>query len=88
MALPELRGSTRARATPDWYEPVMNVMLLDNDEPANYREALMSPESGKWQDAMKSEMESMYQNKVWTLIDLPDSRKAVKCKWIFKKNTF
>ncbi|KAK1692082.1 hypothetical protein QYE76_008779, partial [Lolium multiflorum] len=37
--------------------------------------------------AMKSEMGSMYDNKVWTLVDLPDSRKAVENKWIFKRKT-
>ena len=36
---------------------------------------------------MKSEMGSMYDNKVWTLVDLPDSRKAVENKWIFKRKT-
>ena len=65
----------------------MNVLLLDNDEPASYEEAMMSPDSGKWQEAMQSEMESMSENQVWTLVDLPDSRKAVECKWIFKKKT-
>ena len=30
---------------------------------------------------------SMYENKVWTLIDLPDGRRASKNKWIFKKKT-
>ena len=28
----------------------------------------------------------MYENKVWTL-DLPDDRKAIENKWIFKKKT-
>ena len=36
---------------------------------------------------MKSEMGSMYENKVWTLIDLPDDRQAIENKWIFKKKT-
>ena len=27
---------------------------------------------------MKSEMGSMYENKVWTLVDLPDDRQAIK----------
>ncbi|KAK1699369.1 hypothetical protein QYE76_016066 [Lolium multiflorum] len=60
----------------------------NNDEdPATYEEAMMSPDSNKWQEAMKSEMGSMYDNKVWTLVDLPDSRKAVENKWIFKRKT-
>ncbi|XP_014757873.1 uncharacterized protein LOC106866720, partial [Brachypodium distachyon] len=84
----ELRRSTRTRNTPEWYNVrVMNVMLLDNDEPANYEEAMMSPDSEKWLEAMKSEMGSMYENQVWTLVDLPNDRKAVENKWIFKKKT-
>ena len=47
-------------------------MLLDHDEPTNYEEAMMSPDSTKWLEAMKSETRSMYENKVWTLVDLPD----------------
>ena len=36
---------------------------------------------------MKSEMGSMYENKVWTLIDLPIDRQAIDIKWIFKRKT-
>jgi hypothetical protein len=71
----EPRRSTRARSAPDWYDnPVLEVMLLDNDEPTNYEEALTSPDSDKWLEAMKSEIGSMHENKVWTLVDLPDDR--------------
>ena len=62
-------------------------MLLDHDEPTNYEEAMMSPDSVKWLETMKSEMVSMYENKVWTLVDLPDDRQAIENKWIFKRKT-
>ena len=62
-------------------------MLLDQDEPMNYEEAMMSPDSAKWLEAMKSEIWSMYENKVWTLVDLPDDRQAIENKWIFKRKT-
>src|SRR4051812_28929760 len=62
-------------------------MLLDHDEPTNYEEAMVSPDSAKWLEAMKSEMGSMYENKVWTLVDLPEGRQAIENKWIFKKKT-
>ena len=72
----EPRRSTRVRSAPEWYDnPVLEVMLLDHDEPTNYEEAMMSPDSAKWLEAMKSEMGSMYENKVWTLVDLPDECK-------------
>ena len=60
-------------------------MLLDHDEPTNYEEAMMSPDSVKWLEAMKSEMGSIYENKVWTLVELPDDRQAILYKWIFKR---
>src|SRR3954464_7931394 len=84
----EPRRSTKVRSAPEWYgNPVMEVMLLDHEEPTNYEEAMMSPDSAKWLEAMKSEMGSMYENKVWTLVDLLYDRQAIENKWIFKKKT-
>ena len=48
---------------------------------------MMSPDFAKWLVAMKFEMGSMCENKVWTLVDLPDDRQAIENKWIFKKKT-
>ena len=82
----EHRRSSRVRSAPEWYgNRVLEVMLLDHDEPTNYEEAMMSPDFVKWLEAMKSEMGSMYENKVWTLVDLPDDRQAILYKWIFKE---
>jgi hypothetical protein len=82
------RRSTRVCSALEWNgNPVLEVMLLDHDEPTNYREAMMSPDSAKWLEAMKSEMGSMYENKVWTLVDLPDDRQAIENKRIFKRKT-
>ena len=67
------------RTTSEWYSnPVLKVMLLDNNEPTSYGEAMVGPNSGKWLGAMKSEIGSMYQNKAWTLVDLPDDRQAIE----------
>ena len=75
QVITEPRRSTRVRSALEWYgNPVLEVMLLDHDEPTNYEEAMVSPDSTKWLKAMKSEMGSMYENKVWTSIDLPDDR--------------
>ena len=48
---------------------------------------MVGPDSNKWLEAMKSEIGSMYENKVWTLTDLPVDRRAIENKWIFKKKT-
>ncbi len=53
----EPRRSSRIRSAPKWYgNPILEVMLLDHDEPTNYEEAMMSPDSRKWLEAMKSEI--------------------------------
>ena len=36
---------------------------------------------------MKSEIGSMYENKVWNFVNLPDDRQAIENKWIFKRKT-
>ena len=44
----EPRRSTIVRSAPEWYgNPILEVMLLDHDEPTNYEEAMMSPDSAK-----------------------------------------
>ena len=74
QVITEPRRSTRVRSALEWYgNPILEVMLLDHDEPMNYEEAMMSPDSAKLK-AMKFEMGSMYESKVWTLIDLFDDQ--------------
>ena len=63
------------------------MLLLGHDEPRKYEEVMMSPDSDRWLEAMKSKIASMYENKVWTLVHLPDDRQAIENKWIFKKKT-
>ena len=38
-------------------------------------------------EAMKSEIGSMYENKVWTVVHLPDDQRPIENKWIFKKKS-
>ncbi|GJX99551.1 retrotransposon protein, putative, ty1-copia subclass [Tanacetum coccineum] len=52
--------------------------LGDHGEPPNYQAALSDHESKKWLEAMKTEMQSMKDNKVWTLVNLPPDRKLLE----------
>ena len=57
-----------------------------NTEPMNYDEALQDKDAEKWIVAMKSEMESLYSNKVWDPVEPSvDGVKPIGCKWIYKK---
>nr|GEY78210.1 hypothetical protein [Tanacetum cinerariifolium] len=61
--------------------------LGDKGEPASYKAALSDPEFEKWLVAINAEISSMYDNKVWKIVDLPLGAKVVKRKWIYKKKT-
>ena len=37
---------------------------------------------------MNFKMESMSDNQVWDLVDLPNGVKPIGCKWIFKLKTY
>ena len=55
--LPKPRRSARVRSALEWYgNSVLEVMLQDHDEPTYYEEAMMSPDSDRWLEAMKSEI--------------------------------
>ncbi|GJZ79579.1 retrotransposon protein, putative, ty1-copia subclass [Tanacetum coccineum] len=48
---------------------------------------MLDAESNKWIDAINAKIQSMIDNMVWVLIDLPPGCKTVASKWLFKKNT-
>ena len=58
------RRSTRTRTASEWYgNPVLEVMLLDNNEHMSCGEAMVGLDSDKWLEAIKSERGSMYKTK-------------------------
>lgn len=58
--------------------------IKDHVDPTTYLEAIKSQESSLWLDAMKDELDSIEQNKVWELCELPKNRKSIGCNWILK----
>jgi hypothetical protein len=62
-----------------------HVLLMENDEPMTYTEAMKGPDSDKWLEAMESELNFMHDNQVWNLVDPIEGVRPVDCKWIFKK---
>nr|GEX05764.1 zinc finger, CCHC-type [Tanacetum cinerariifolium] len=59
------------------YIDVEEHELGDLGEPANYKVALLDPESKKWLDAMNVKMKSMNENDVWVLVELPPNARTV-----------
>ena len=56
-----------------------------DSELATYTEAIASVDKEKWLGAMQEEMQSLEKNGTWDVVHLPKQKKAVRCKWIFKR---
>ena len=56
----------------------------DVSDPTTYKKAIVSPKFNFWVNAMKDEMTTMSHNKVWSLVDLLDGYRPIKCEWVFK----
>ena len=52
-------------------------------EPTSIEEATSGPDSSNWKRPMNIEMQSLKDNDVWDLVELPPGRKAVGCKWVY-----
>jgi hypothetical protein len=52
-------------------------------DPTSFEEAMRSAHSSKWLEAMKDEMRSMSNNRVWDLEEIPKGAKIVGCKWVY-----
>lgn len=83
------RCSGRVIRTPARYrqDSEANVVVVDtnDDDPSSYQHAMDDPDKDKWLEAMNQEMESMYSNTVWELVDPPEDVRPIGCKWVFKK---
>nr|GEU72225.1 malonyl-coenzyme A:anthocyanin 3-O-glucoside-6''-O-malonyltransferase-like [Tanacetum cinerariifolium] len=54
----------------------------DLGEPGNYKAAFLDLESEKWLNAMNVEMQSVKENEVWILVELPPNGKTVDIRAI------
>ncbi|KAK4385658.1 Retrovirus-related Pol polyprotein from transposon RE1 [Sesamum angolense] len=80
--IPILQTSTRVSHRKRYRLLVTNQ--LDND-PKTYEEVMSDINSEKWLEAVRSDMNSMTSNKVWTLVDPPKGFKPIRCKWVYKR---
>ena len=55
------------------------------DDPKTYDKAISYINSEKWLEAIRSEIDSMHSNQVWTLVNPSEGIVPIGCKWIFKR---
>ncbi|KAL0290341.1 UNVERIFIED_CONTAM: hypothetical protein Sradi_7052400 [Sesamum radiatum] len=78
-SVPVLYRSIRKSGPPNRYGFLGLTTQLDNDLPI-YGAVISKIDSDKWNEAMRSKIDSMGSNQVWILIDLSKGVKPVGCK--------
>ena len=67
------------------------LLATNNHDPLNYSEAINTENRIEWKNAIKDELKSIEENKVWTLVDRPtvtlDGKRAniIDSRWVFKR---
>jgi hypothetical protein len=57
------------------------VRVIQEVEPTCFEQAVRNP---KWDNAMDEEMATLDANATWELVVLPEDKKAIGCKWVYK----
>lgn len=83
----QLRRTSRASRPSTRYPPHEYVMLTDNGEPSFYEEAMSDQHKDQWLEAMQDEINSLYKNNTYELVNLPKDKKALKNKWVYRLKT-
>ena len=68
------RRSGQERRPPAYYGEFVNSVNLK--EPHTFDQALYSSDKQHWTNAMENEMDSLYENDVWGLVELPKDKQS------------
>jgi hypothetical protein len=61
------------------------ISVFDAEDSLTYAEAVDKPNSNKWLENMRSEIQSMYDSTVWNLVAPPVGVKPIANKLVFKR---
>ena len=77
--LPEFAYSTYS---PSFTSFLASIHSLS--EPSSYKEAVTDP---LWQHAMSEELEALQKTHTWDLVPLPEGKRAIGSRWVYKIKT-
>ncbi|KAE8678429.1 Senescence-specific cysteine protease SAG12 [Hibiscus syriacus] len=87
---PITRQSDRAGRRPNWHSDyviegnIAYCLLIKDGEPSTYQEAINSSDASLWMMTIQEEIEALHKNNTRDLVPLPQGRKQIGNKWVFK----
>ncbi|GKD81853.1 putative ribonuclease H-like domain-containing protein, partial [Tanacetum coccineum] len=67
------------------YQNCLFACFLSQNEPKKVIQALTDP---SWIEAMQEELLQFKLQKVWTLVDLPKGKRAIRTKWVYRNKKY
>lgn len=64
---------------------LMNAQLCLNDIPNTFEEIQFREDKRFWDKAIEDELNSHFENNTWCLVQKPENKNIVDCKWVFSK---
>ena len=64
---------------------VSYALITSSGDPTTFQEAIHSQEKSRWMGVMVEEIQSLHKNQTWNLVELPKGKRAIGCKWVYKK---
>jgi len=58
---------------------------VESEEPSYFHEATEDKNWEKWNGGMNDEMNSLWKNFTWDIVDRPKDQKVISCRWLNKK---
>lgn len=68
----------------DDYVMSVDSLIETHVNPDKYEEAVRSKDKNHWKRAMNDEMQSLKTNSTWELTKLPQGKRALPCKWVYR----
>jgi len=65
---------------PDRFE----ANLIEFEELSTYTETMASSNTKEWKEAIDIELETLKKNKIWIVTTLPEGKRTITYKWVFK----
>ncbi|CAA7047040.1 unnamed protein product [Microthlaspi erraticum] len=63
---------------------LLTAEFVTSEEPSCYHEARRSKDWVKWNGGMTEEMESLWKNGTWIIVDRPKDKKVIGSRWLYR----
>ena len=85
-AIASSRSGRQVKLPQRFSDYVMSAEKI-HDCPTSFEDALCNADASSWLDAMVEEIQSLADNQVYDLVDLPPGKKIIKTRWVFAVKT-